>query len=301
MYGLDQILGCSDRMKEVRDLIHRVADSPSNLLITGERGTGKELVAKVIHGISGRGSASFVPLPCSAMSEADWNIELFEEANNGTLFFDEIGELPLGLQAKLVQTIEEKKVHQPRTAQSITVDVRIIASTALNLENEVKAKRFRDDLYYRLNVIEIALPPLRDRRKDVPILAETFLNRYSREFEKPVWAISEAALYLLVNYSWPGNVRELESVMERAVTLSHAKEILPVDLPVPLQQVGSSTQILSTGLKRDKTLKQVEDEYIRLIFDKTHGNKYQTAEILGIDRKTLYRKLAEMGNDGVDE
>jgi len=301
MYDLDQILGCSDRMKEVRDLIHRVADSPSNVLITGERGTGKELVAKVIHGVSGRRSASFIPLPCSAMSEADWNIELFEEANNGTLFFDEIGELPLGLQAKLVQTIEEKKVHQPRTAQFITVDVRIIASTALNLENEVKAKRFRDDLYYRLNVIEIALPPLRDRRKDVPILAGTFLNRYSREFEKPVWAISEAALYLLVNYSWPGNVRELESVMERAVTLSHAKEILPVDLPVPLQQVGSSTQILSTGLKRDKTLKQVEDEYIRLIFDKTHGNKYQTAEILGIDRKTLYRKLAEMGNDGVDE
>ena len=301
MYDLDQILGTSDRMREVRDLIHRVADSPSNVLITGERGTGKELVANVIHGISGRGSAAFVSLPCSAMSEADWKNELFEEANNGTLFFDEIGELPLGLQATLVQTIEDKKVHQTGTAKSITVDVRIIASTALNLENEVKANRFRGDLYYRLNVVEIALPPLRDRREDVPTLAEAFLNRYSREFKKPVWAISEAALYLLVNYSWPGNVRELESVMERAVTLSHAKEILPDDLPVPLQQVGSRTQILSTGLKRDKTLKQVEEEYIRLIFDKTHGNKYQTAEILGIDRKTLYRKLAEMGNDGVDE
>jgi len=301
MYSLDQILGSSEHMKDVRDLIHRVADSPSNVLITGERGTGKELVAKVIHGISGRRSASFVSLPCSAMSEADWKNELFQEVNNGTLFFDEIGELPLGLQAKLVQTIEDMKVHQAGTAKSITVDVRIIASTALNLENEVKANRFRGDLYYRLNVVEIALPSLRDRREDVPTLAEAFLNRYSREFAKPVWAISEAALYLLVNYSWPGNVRELESVMERAVTLSHAKEILPDDLPVPLHQDGSRTQILSTGLKRDKTLKQVEEEYIRLIFDKTHGNKYQTAEILGIDRKTLYRKLAEMGNDGVDE
>ena len=301
MYSLDQILGSSEHMKDVRDLIHRVADSPSNVLITGERGTGKELVAKVIHGISGRRSASFVSLPCSAMSEADWKNELFQEVNNGTLFFDEIGELPLGLQAKLVQTIEDMKVHQAGTAKSITVDVRIIASTALNLENEVKANRFRGDLYYRLNVVEIALPSLRDRREDVPTLAEAFLNRYSREFAKPVWAINEAALYLLVNYSWPGNVRELESVMERAVTLSHAKEILPDDLPVPLHQDGSRTQILSTGLKRDKTLKQVEEEYIRLIFDKTHGNKYQTAEILGIDRKTLYRKLAEMGNDGVDE
>jgi transcriptional regulator with PAS, ATPase and Fis domain len=232
------------------------------------------------------------------MSEANWNNELFQKGNNGTLFFDEIGELPLGLQAKLVQIIEDKKVHQTGAAKSITVDVRIIASTALNLKDEVKAKRFRDDLYYRLNVVEIALPPLRDRGNDIPLLAEAFLNQYSREFEKPVWAISEAALYLLVNYSWPGNVRELESVMERAVTLSHAKEILPDNLPMPLQQVGSRTQILSTDLKGEKTLKQVEEEYIRLIFDKTHGNKYQTAEILGIDRKTLYRKLTEMGMTG---
>lgn len=298
MYSLDQVLGNSERMKEVRDLIYRVADSPSNVLITGERGTGKELVAKVIHGISGRRAASFVSIPCSAMSEANWNNELFQKGNNGTLFFDEIGELPLGLQAKLVQIIEDKKVHQTGAAKSITVDVRIIASTALNLKDEVKAKRFRDDLYYRLNVVEIALPPLRDRGNDIPLLAEAFLNQYSREFEKPVWAISEAALYLLVNYSWPGNVRELESVMERAVTLSHAKEILPDNLPMPLQQVGSRTQILSTDLKGEKTLKQVEEEYIRLIFDKTHGNKYQTAEILGIDRKTLYRKLTEMGMTG---
>jgi len=301
MYGLDQILGCSDRMKEVRDLIHRVADNPGNILLTGERGTGKELVAKVIHHISGRRTALFVPVLCSAMSEAAWENELFKEAHNGTLFFDEIGELPLPLQAKLVRTIEDKKIHRAGAAKSTTVDVRIIASTTLNLENEVKAKRFRGDLYYRLTVVEIDLPPLRDRRKDIPVLAETFLNRYSQEYSKTVRGISEAALVLLINYSWPGNVRELESVIERAVTLSYAKEILPGDLPAAVQQVGSSRQILSNSVERAKTLKQVEEEYIRLILDKTRGNKYQTAEILGIDRKTLYRKLAEMENEGVSE
>ena len=139
------------------------------------------------------------------------------------------------------------------------------------------------------------------RRKDIPVLAETFLNRYSQEYSKTVRGISEAALVLLINYSWPGNVRELESVIERAVTLSYAKEILPGDLPAAVQQVGSSRQILSNSVERARTLKQVEAEYIRLILDKTRGNKYQTAEILGIDRKTLYRKLAEMENEGVSE
>ena len=166
MFGSNEILGCSARMKQVRDIIYRVADSPSNVLIIGERGTGKELVAKVIHDISGRRTASFIPVLCSAMSEAAWENELFEEAHNGTLFFDEIGELPLLLQAKLVQTIEDKKVHQTGAAKSTIVDVRIIASTTLNLENEVKAKRFREDLYYRLNVVEIDLPPLRDRQNN---------------------------------------------------------------------------------------------------------------------------------------
>jgi len=293
MYTLDQILGCSERMKEVRDLIHRVADSPCHVLITGERGTGKELVAKVIHDISARRTASFVPVLCSAMSEAAWGNELFNEAHNGTLFFDEIGELLLSLQAKLVQTIEGEKVHQTGAAQSITVDVRIIASTALNLEKEVKAKRFREDLYYRINVVEIHLPPLRNRRKDIPILAEVFLKRYSQEYAKTVRGISESALRLFINYSWPGNVRELESVLERAVTLSHAREILPGDLPAAVQEIGSGTPIRPHRLRRAKTLKQVEEEYIRLILDKT-GNKTQTAHILGIDRKTLYAKLAEM-------
>jgi transcriptional regulator with PAS, ATPase and Fis domain len=294
MYTLDQILGCSDRMKEVRDLIHRVADSPCHVLITGERGTGKELVAKVIHDMSGRRTASFVPVLCSAMSEAAWEPELFKEAHNGTLFFDEIGELPLSLQAKLVQTIEDKNVHRTGAVKSITGDVRIIASTALNLENKVKAKRFRKDLYYRINVVEIHLPPLRNRRKDIPMLAEAFPNRYSQEYAKTVRGISESALRLLINYSWPGNVRELESVLERAVTLSHAREILPGDLPAAVQEIGSGTQIRPHRLRRAKTLKQIEEEYIRLILDKTGGNKGQAAHILGIDRKTLYAKLAAM-------
>lgn len=304
---MDQILGCSDRMKEVRDLIRRVADSPSNILLTGERGTGKELVAKVIHNVSGRRTASFVPVPCSAISEAAWENELFEEAHKGTIFFDEIGELPLLLQTKLIQTIEDKKVQRTGVAKSIIVDVRIIASTTLNLENEIKAKRFRGDLYYRLNVVEIDLPPLRDRRKDIPILAEAFLNRYSQEYSKTVRGISESALSLLINYSWPGNVRELESVLERAVTLSHAREILPGDLPAAVQQIaavqeiGSGTQIRSNRVGLAKTLKQVEEEYIRLILDETGGNHSQAARMLGIDRRTLYRRLSEMENEGVGE
>jgi transcriptional regulator with PAS, ATPase and Fis domain len=228
------------------------------------------------------------------MSEAAWEPELFEEAHKGTLFLDEIGELPLPLQAKLVQTIEDKKVQRTGAAKSSIVDVRVIASTTVNLEKEVKAKRFRGDLYYRLHVVEIDLPPLRDRREDIPMLAEAFLKRYSQEYAKTVRRISESALHLLKKYSWPGNVRELESVLERAVTLSHAREILPGDLPAAVQEIGSGTQIRPIRVRRAKTLKQVEEEYIRLTLDKTGDNKSQAAHILGVDRKTLYRRLAEM-------
>ena len=301
MYALDQTLGCSDRMKQIRDLIHRIADLRSNVLITGDRGTGKELVAKVIHNISGRRAAPFVPVRCSTMSETTWDNELFEMANTGTLFFDEIGELPLPLQAKLVQTIEDKIIHRTGAAKSTIVNVRLIASTALNLKNEFKARRFRGDLYQRLKVVEIDLPPLRDRRMDIPILAEAFLNRYSAEYLQPVRGISEEASRFLTNYSWPGNVRELDRVIERAVTLSHAREILPGHLPAEVQRVGSSTQSGSHRVERPKTLKRVEMDYIRLIFDEANGNHSKAARMLGIDRRTLYRKLAEMKNDGVSK
>jgi two-component system response regulator HydG len=301
MYALDQILGCSDRMKKIRDLIHRIADLRSHVLITGERGTGKELVAKVIHNISGRRAAPFVPVRCSAMSEITWENDLFEMANTGTIFFDEIGELPLPLQAKLVQTLEDKIIHRTGATTSPIVNVRLIASTTLNLKDEFKAKRFRGDLYYRLKVAEIDLPPLRDRRMDIPILAEAFLNRYSGEYLKPVQGISEEASLFLTNYSWPGNVRELERVIERAVTLNHAREILPGHLPADVQRVGSSTQIGSNRVERPKTLKQVKMDYIRLIFDEAHGNHSKAARLLGINRRTLYHKLAEMKNEQVRE
>jgi transcriptional regulator with PAS, ATPase and Fis domain len=301
MYGLDQILGNSDSIKKVRDFIHRVANSPSNVLITGERGTGKELVAKVIHDLSQRRTASFVPVICSTISEAVWEGELFREANNGTLFLGEIGELPPLLQSKLIQTIEDKKIHRTGSARPIIVDVRVIASTSLNLENAIKVKRFRDDLYYRLNVVQIDLPPLRDRRKDVPALAEEFLNRYSQEHAKPVGAISEAALYLLVNYSWPGNVQELESVIERAVALMRGDKIESEDLPQAMRGDSDDRHMIEEAAEESRTLAEVERSYILRVLERTHGNKYKASEILGIDRKTLYRKLADIENEGVSE
>ena len=301
MYSLDQILGCSDRMKKVRDLLHRVADLPSHVLITGERGTGKELVAKVLHHISRRRTASFVPVGCSALAAADGEGGLFNEAEKGTLFFDEIGELPELWQGKLVQAMEDIKVHRAGATTSPFADVRLVAATTVNLEHEVPGNRFRGDLDYRLKVVEMDLPPLRDRRKAIPVLAEAARNRYAQEHAKPVRGISEAALLLLTNYSWPGNVWERESVLERAVTLSHASEILPGDLPAAIQQVGRSTRIGSNFVERAKTLKQVEEESIRLIVDKTSGNHSQAARMLGIDRRTRYRRLFEMENDGVRE
>jgi len=237
-YSFHQILGKSRPMQEVFELIRRVADSPSNLLITGESGTGKELVAKAIHYNSDRRDRPFVAVNSAAIPEQLLESELFghmrgaftdakadrpglfEEAQKGTLFLDEISELPLMLQAKLLRAIQEREIRRVGSTKSIPVDVRIIAATNLNLADEVKAKHFREDLYYRLNVIEIRLPPLRDRRDDIPLLVETFLHKCAKANRKPLQGISESSLALLIDYSWPGNVRELENIIERAVTLA---------------------------------------------------------------------------------
>jgi len=311
-YSFHQILGKSKPMQALFDLIKRVADSPTNILITGESGTGKELVAKAIHYNSDRKESPFVPVNCAAIPEQLLESELFghvrgaftdakldkrglfEEAQKGTLFLDEISELPLILQAKLLRAIQEKEIRRVGATKSVAVDVRVIVATNLNLAEEVKGKRFRDDLYYRLNVIELKLPPLRERREDIPLLVEAFLHKCGQARGKSVKAVGESALAMLIDYDWPGNVRELENVIERAVTLSRGDKILPDDLPAPIQGSRGDRRILDDAAEKTLPLHEVEKEYIRKILEKTGGNKYRAAHLLGIDRKTLYRKLDEI-------
>jgi DNA-binding NtrC family response regulator len=311
-YSFHQIIGKSKPMQEVFDLIRRVADSPTNLLITGESGTGKELVAKAIHYNSDRQDSPFIPVNCAAIPEQLLESELFghvrgaftdakmdkrglfEEAHKGTLLLDEISELPLLLQAKLLRAIQEKEIRRVGATKPISVDVRIIAATNLNLTEEVKAKRFREDLYYRLNVIELRLPPLRERREDIPLLVNAFMTKCAEPRGKQVQGVSESALAMLMDYGWPGNVRELENVIERAVTLSRTELIVPDDLPLTIQGARGDRRVLDDAAERTLPLDEVEKEYILKILEKTGGNKYQAAQMLGIDRKTLYRKLGEI-------
>jgi Transcriptional regulator containing PAS, AAA-type ATPase, and DNA-binding domains len=245
-----------------------VADSPTNLLITGESGTGKELVAKAIHYNSDRQDAPFIPVNCAAIPEQLLESELFghmrgaftdakfdkrglfEEAQKGTLFLDEISELPLMLQAKILRAIQEKEIRRVGANKPIAVDVRIIAATNLNLTEEVKAKRFREDLYYRLNVIELRLPPLRERREDIPLLVNGFMKKCAESRGKQIQGVSESALALLVDYAWPGNVRELENVIERAVTLSRSEQIVSDDLPPPIQGARGDRRVLDDAAER---------------------------------------------------
>ena len=311
-YSFYQILGKSKSIQTVFDLIRRVADSPTNVLITGESGTGKELVAKAIHYNSDRKDAPFIPVNCAAIPEQLLESELFghmrgaftdakmdkrglfEEAQKGTLFLDEISELPLMLQAKILRAIQEKEIRRVGATKPISVDVRIIAATNLNLGEEVKSRRFREDLYYRLNVIELKLPPLRERREDIPLLVEAFLKKCGEVRGKEVKGVGEAALAMLMDYAWPGNVRELENVIERAVTLSRGDKISPDDLPAAVQGARGDRRVLDEAAERTLPLHELEKEYIKKVLEKTGGNKYQAAHALGIDRKTLYRKLAEI-------
>lgn len=311
-YSFHQILGKSKPMREVFDLIRRVADSPTNVLITGESGTGKELVAKAIHYNSERRDGPFIPVNCAAIPEALLESELFghmkgaftdaksdkrglfEEAQKGTLLLDEISELPTLLQAKLLRAIQEREIRRVGSTRAVPVNVRIIAATNLNLSEEVKAKRFREDLYYRLNVIEIRLPPLRERREDIPLLVEAFLRKCAEASHKEVRGMTESALALLIDYPWPGNVRELENVIERAVILSRGERIVPEDLPPTITGTRGGKRVMDEAAERTLPLEKVEREYILRILEKTGGNKYQAAQVLGIDRKTLYRKLAEI-------
>jgi DNA-binding NtrC family response regulator len=310
-YHFDQIIGKSPAMYRVLDLIARVKDSAVNLLITGESGTGKDLIARVLHYQSVRRQAPFVPVNCAAIPEQLLESELFGyvrgaftdarrdkrglfvEAHGGTLFLDEVGELPLLLQAKLLRVLEDKEVRPLGATKSEKVDVRLIAATNSNLSQAVSEGKFREDLFYRLNVIEVALPPLRERPEDLPLLIQHFMT-HSAQAAKPR-RLSPEALHILFNYPWPGNVRELQNAIERALVLCQGEEITKGELPERLTSSPPHALGLQTALLRRASLADLEREYILLALEWSEGKKQEAADILGIDRRTLYRKLQEYG------
>ena len=306
----DNIIGRSRAMREVFALIRRVASSQASVLITGESGTGKELVARAIHAHSPRQNRPFVAVNCAAIPETLLESDLFGykrgaftdartdkpglfvEANGGTLFLDEIGELPLTLQPKLLRALQEREIRPLGTSKSERVDVRLVTATNRHLEKRLKEGRFREDLFYRLNVIHVHLPPLRDRSEDVLPLAEHFLSRSSNRAGKALGSFKESAKKILLGYAWPGNVRELENVVERAVALAEGEIVTPEDLP-PAMRDRKNQDRLTSALVQGLTLEELEREYIERVLEAEGGNKTRAAQRLGLDRKTLYRKLEE--------
>ncbi len=316
---LAQIEGKSSRMLEVYKLVARVAPTSATVLVQGESGTGKELVARAIHTNSTRATQAFVPVNCTALSESLLESELFghargaftgaiaakrglfEMSDKGTLFLDEIGDMGPKMQAQLLRTLQDGEVRPVGSSESIRVDVRLVCATNRDLDAEVKAGRFREDLYFRINVVTIHLPPLRDRRGDIPILVSHFLAKIARRERRPQANVARATLDALCRYSWPGNVRELENSIERAVAITKGGVVLPSDLPVDLQD--ATTPVPTTdgtkpgGLIDDRpTLGELEKRYIALVLGECGGNKKKTAEKLGIDRRTLYRALERAGH-----
>jgi two-component system response regulator HydG len=311
---LPSVVGSSDAMKRMIDLITRVAETDTNVLITGESGTGKELVARALHERSKR-TGAFLAINCAAVPETLLESELFGyvrgaftdartnrtglfvEANQGTLFLDEIGEMPPSMQAKLLRALQERKVRPVGSSQEVPFDARIVTATNRNLEEEVAAKRFREDLYYRVNVVRVEVPPLRHRGQDQLDLAQFFLNRAVQRSNKPITGIDRAAAQVLMAYDWPGNVRELENCIERAVALARFDAITVEDLPAKLRE-HRPTEVFELGSDPVDmpSMAVVEERYIRKVLAAVGGNKTLAAKVLHLDRRTLYRKLKQQQN-----
>ncbi|WP_438016314.1 sigma-54 dependent transcriptional regulator [Sorangium sp. So ce315] len=310
----EQILGSSPAMKGVFDLLDRVADSDTSLFITGESGTGKELVARAVHQRSRRGQGAFVAVNCAAVPDALLESELFghsrgaftdargarsglfARAHGGTLFLDEIGELPVALQPKLLRALQERVVRPVGADDEIPVDVRVIAATNRDLETAIEERRFREDLYYRINVVHVALPPLRSRGADVLLLAQHFLERFATLKQRPIKGLSAPAAEKLMAYAWPGNVRELQNCIERAVALARYDQITVDDLPEKIRTYRRSHVLVSSDDPNELVpMEEVERRYILRVLEVVGGNKSQAAQILGFDRATLYRKLERYG------
>lgn len=305
----DEMIGKSDSLNRVRQMISKAAPARASVLITGESGVGKELVARAVHEQSDRASGPFIVVHCAALSENLIESELFgfekgaftgaenlhkgrfELADGGTIFLDEIGEVNLATQVKLLRVLQEHKFERVGGEKSIEVDVRVVAATNRNLEEEVKAGKFREDLFYRLNVVRIEMPSLRERMDDIPLLMHAFLREFNIENKKDIKGFDKASKSAMIKYSWPGNIRELKNAVESAVVMCTGDEIKLEDLPRALRaQSEEKTISIPIGITMDEAEKIIIQENLAA----NKGNKSRTADILGIGRKTLHRKLEEL-------
>ena len=308
-FGMENIVGESPAMKEVFELVQQVAPTPVTVLLQGESGTGKELVARAIHQLSPRNRRPLVTVHCAALSPSLLESELFghekgaftganerrvgrfEQAQGGTLFLDEIGEIDASTQIKLLRFLGERTFERVGSNKTLTADARVIAATNKNLEDLVKAGTFREDLYYRLCVVEIRLPALRERRGDIPLLAQNFLREFSKEMAKDVKDFTADALETLINYAWPGNVRELRSALERAVVLCRGDRITVRDLPAALRSGGAEAAPQKVLAQDNLTMEEAEKQLIIRALKETDGNRTAAAAKLGMSRRTMHRKL----------
>ena len=309
-YHFENLVGKSRPMQEVFGLIEQVAGSRSTVMVYGKSGTGKELVAKAVHYNSQRSSKNFVAVNCAAIPAELLESELFghergaftgaiatkvgkfELATSGTLFLDEVGSMRLDLQAKILRALQEREVERVGGSRTIKIDVRVIAATNRDLKKAIEEGTFREDLYYRLNVVPITLPDLKDRPEDIPLLANHFVQKFGQESNSGIREISKEAMAILISHTWPGNVRELENVIERAATLGRGPAVQPSDLPPHL---AGGTNPLERALAKEATLEDLEKDYIAMILRRTKGHQIRAASILGIDRRTLYRKIRRYG------
>ena len=311
-YGFEGLIGQSHQMVEIYKLIARMAALDTTVLIEGETGTGKELVARAIHGASGRAARPFVVVDCAALPETLFESELFghergaftgafaarrgllETSAGGTCFLDEIGELTAPLQAKLLRTLQERSIRRVGGNDEIPFDVRVVVATNRDLRKLVADGGFRDDLYYRLNVVTITMPPLRERASDIPLLAQHFLEVFARRSGRAIKRLAPESVALLTGYRWPGNVRELEHVIERATALSASETLLPDDFPPHLREERDrAPRLPADGM----TLEDVKRWYVNKVLEESGGNKLRAAELLGIDRRTLYRILERQATE----